>query len=472
MAPKVVICADSCLKRLINAKVWCCPSASATGRIRRKRRRGSKRIQMTSSPSKTNKTSRNIIVRFFSNLGPGLITGAADDDPSGIATYSTAGALLGTGQLWTALITWPLMASVQMMCARIGMVTGRGLAGAFQHKFPRAVIAVFAIALLIANTINIGADLSGMADAAEMLSGIKSHYFVVIFGVAIAVATVQFRYHQIASILKYLALTLFAYVITAFVIGPQWSKVAHDTFIPSLPKGHEGWAMLVAILGTTISPYLFFWQSSQEVEEEKAMGRRMLAWRRGATRREIAVRKMDVGIGTFFSNLVMYFIILSTALTLHAHGTMNIETTKQAAEALLPLAEKFAYLLFTVGIIGVGFLAIPTLSGSAAYAFAETFGWHQGLDAKFRSAHAFYAVVVLSTLIGVALDFAGVNPVKALYWTAIINGLLAPFLLTGVWLVASDRKIMQDQPSSRLGLAAVGITTLLMFAAAIGMFVF
>jgi NRAMP (natural resistance-associated macrophage protein)-like metal ion transporter len=427
---------------------------------------------MTDKRANSKKDSGNPIVRFFANLGPGLITGAADDDPSGIATYSTAGALLGTGQLWTALITWPLMASVQMMCARIGMVTGEGLAGALRKKFPKPLIVIAALALLAANTINIGADLSGMADAAEMLSGINSHYFVILFGLAIAVATVQFRYHQIANVLKWLALTLFAYVITGFVIGPDWSKVAHDTFVPSLPKGHEGWAMLVAILGTTISPYLFFWQSSQEVEEEKAIGRRMLAWRRGATRREIGMRKMDVGTGTFFSNLVMYFIILSTALTLHAHGVTNIETTKQAAEALLPLAGKFAYLLFTVGIIGVGFLAIPTLAGSAAYAFAETFGWRQGLDSKFTAARAFYAVVILSTLMGIGLDFADVNPVKALYWTAIINGLLAPFLLVGVWLVASDRKVMQDQPSSRLGLVFVGLTTLLMFAAAIGMFVF
>jgi NRAMP (natural resistance-associated macrophage protein)-like metal ion transporter len=427
---------------------------------------------MTNAGSNSKKESRSLIVRFFANLGPGLVTGAADDDPSGIATYSSAGALLGTGQLWTALITWPLMASVQMMCARIGMVTGKGLAGALRKKFPKPLIILAASALLIANSINIGADLSGMADAASMLSGMNSHYFVVFFGLAIAVATVQFRYNQIANVLKWLALTLFAYVIAGFVIGPDWSKVAHDTFIPSLPKGHDGWAMLVAILGTTISPYLFFWQSSQEVEEEKAIGRRMLAWRKGATRREIGVRKMDVGIGTFFSNLVMYFIILTTALTLHAHGTTHIETTKQAAEALLPLAGRFAYLLFTVGIIGVGFLAIPTLSGSAAYAFAETFGWRQGLDSRFTAARAFYGVIILSTLIGVALDFASVNPVKALYWTAIINGLIAPFLLVGVWLVASDRKIMQGQPSSRLSLVSVGLTALLMFGAAIGMFVF
>ena len=426
----------------------------------------------TKPPVETPKKKGSLLHQFFSNLGPGLTTGAADDDPSGIATYSTAGALLGTGQLWTALLTWPLMASVQFMCARIGMVTGMGLSGALHKKFPRWLIGIAAVALLSANTINIGADLSGMADAAEMLTGLNSHYYVFLFGIAITVATIWIRYFHLAKILKWLALVLFAYVITAFVVGPDWGKVAHDTFIPSLPQGHEAWAMLVAILGTTISPYLFYWQASMEVEEEKAIGRRMLAWRRGATRREINVRKMDVGTGTFFSNLVMYFIILTTALTLHAHGNTHIDTTKQAAEALLPLAGKFAYLLFTIGIIGVGFLAIPTLSGSAAYAFAETFGWRQGIDSRFTAARAFYGVVILSTLIGIGLDFANVNPIKALYWTAILNGLLAPFLLVGILLVASDRNIMQNQPSSRLGLATVGLTTLLMFAAAIGMFVF
>lgn len=295
------------------------------------------------------KARRNVVFEFFRNLGPGLTTGAADDDPSGIATYSAAGALLGTGQLWTALLTWPFMASVQFMCARIGMVTGEGLSGALHKKFPKWLIAMAAIALLIANTINIGSDLSGMADAAEMLTGLNSHWYVFIFGIFIAVATIWIRYFHFAKVLKWLALVLFAYVITAFVVGPDWSKVAHDTFVPSLPKGHEAWAMLVAILGTTISPYLFYWQASMEVEEEKAIGRRMLAWRRGATKREIRTRRIDVGTGTFFSNLVMYFIILTTALTLHAHGMTHIDTTKQAAEALLPLAGKFAYLLFTIG---------------------------------------------------------------------------------------------------------------------------
>ena len=399
-----------------------------------------------------------------------MITGAADDDPSGVATYSIAGAQLGTAMLWTAFITWPLMGCVQFMCARIGMVTGQGLAGALRKKFPKPLLIIASIALLIANTVNIGSDLSGMADAAQVLTSMNSHIYVVMFGVAIAMATVMFRYYQIANILKWLALTLFAYVITTFLIGPDWRTVAYATFVPSWPSGHDAWATLVAILGTTISPYLFFWQASQEVEEEKAMGRRMLVRRYGATQKEIINRKLDVGVGTFFSNFVMYFIILATALTLHKHGITKIETSKQAAEALLPLAGKFSYLLYTAGIIGVGFLAIPTLAGSAAYAFAETFHWKQGLDQKLKHARAFYAVVILSTLIGIGLNFAGVNPVKALFWTAVINGLLAPFLLVGILLVASDSVIMNKQTSSKLSLIVVGITTLCMFGAAFSMF--
>ena len=415
---------------------------------------------------------KNLLRRFLASLGPGVITGAADDDPSGVATYSIAGAQLGTAMLWTAFVTWPMMGAVQFMCARIGMVTGAGLAGALRKKFPKPLLIAASLALLIANTVNIGADLSGMADAAQMLTSIDSHIYVVVFGLAIAVATVLFRYYQIANILKWLALTLFAYVATAFLIGPDWRSVAYATFIPSWPSGHAAWATLVAILGTTISPYLFFWQASQEVEEEKAMGRRMLRQRQGATDKEIVTRKLDVGTGTFFSNLVMYFIILATALTLNKHGITQIETSKQAAEALLPLAGKFAYLLYTVGLIGVGFLAVPTLAGSAAYAFAETFHWQQGLDQKLRQARAFYAVVILSTLAGIGLDFANVNPVKALFWTAVINGLLAPFLLVGILLVAADSKIMQGQPSSRLSLAVVAVTAVCMFGAAIGLFVF
>jgi NRAMP (natural resistance-associated macrophage protein)-like metal ion transporter len=421
---------------------------------------------------KTANKNENIFRRFLRVLGPGLITGAADDDPSGIATYSIAGAQLGTSLLWTAFITWPLMGCVQFMCARIGMVTGRGLAGALRQKFPPWLIFTGAIALLVANTINVGADLAGMADAAAMWTGVHSHFFVLIFGVAIAWATIRCRYYQIAAILKWLAAVLFAYVITAFIVKPDWRAVAYDTFVPSWPRSHDAWSNLVAILGTTISPYLFFWQASQEVEEDKMIGRTRLEQRRGATAGEIMDRKLDVGTGSFFSNLVMYFIILTTALTLHSHGIKDITTSRQAAEALKPLAGNFAASLYTIGLIGVGFLAIPTLTGSAAYAFAEIFKWRQGLDQPLNAARYFYRIVIGSTFVGILIDFANINPVKALFWTAVINGLLAPFLLVGILIAACDRKLMNGQPSSMLGRGVVAIATLVMFGAAIGMFVF
>ena len=413
----------------------------------------------------------NPVRRFLALLGPGLITGAADDDPSGITTYSIVGAQMGTGMLWTAFITWPFMGAVQFTCARIGMVTGAGLGAALRTKLPRWLVFAGALGLLAANTINVGSDLSGMADAAEMLSGVNSRISVLIFGAGIAYATIRFRYHQIAMIMKWLAVVLFAYVITAFIAGPDWGRVLRDTFVPSWPQNHAAWQNLVAILGTTISPYLFFWQAAEEVEEEKAMGRRLVRQRRGATKQEIVDRKIDVGVGTFFSNFTMYFIILTTALVLHAHGNKDIESSKQAAEALRPLVGTLAYLLYTIGIIGVGFLAIPTLAGSAAYAFAETFSWKEGLDEPFRGAIPFYVVLIFSILLGVAMDFVKINPVKALFWTAVINGVLAPFLLVGILIVASDRKLMQDQPSSRLSLTAVGVITLIMFGAAAAMFV-
>lgn len=405
------------------------------------------------------------------SLGPGIITGAADDDPSGIATYSVAGAQLGTKLLWTALVTWPLMAAVQMMCARIGKVTGQGLAANFKHRFPKWILLVFVFALLAANTINIGADLAGMADAAAMLSGINSRWFVVVFALSISWATVRLQYKQIAKVLKWLVLVLFAYPITAFVVGANWGEVMRDTFVPSMPHSREGWATLVAILGTTISPYLFFWQASEEVEEEKSEGQSTLALRRGATAAELGLRNVDVGVGAFFSNMVMFFIILATAVTLNRHGITQIETSRQAAEALRPFAGRFATTLFTLGIVGVGFLAIPTLAGSAAYAFAETLGWRQGLNMKLRQARWFYALILVSTGVGVALDFIGINPVKALYWTAVINGLVAPFLLVAILVVAADKKLMQGQPSSRLGWIVVAFTTAAMFAAGVAMFV-
>jgi Mn2+/Fe2+ NRAMP family transporter len=410
--------------------------------------------------------------RFFRALGPGVTTGAADDDPSGIATYSVVGAQFGTAFLWASWLTWPLMGSVQMMCARVGMVTGQGLAGAFCEKFPRWIVAFIALALLGANIINIASDLAGMADSAEMLGAGSSHVYVWVFGLGICVATIRLRYHMIANTLKWLALALLAYVITAFLAKPHWASVLHDTLVPVLPHGSAAWAALVAILGTTISPYLFFWQAGQEVEEEKAKGRLMLISRRGATRSELHDRRLDIGAGTFFSNVVMFFIILTTALTLHAHGVTSISSTRQAAEALRPLAGDGAYFLYTIGLVGTGLLAIPTLAGSAAYALAETFDWTYGLDEKLHNAVAFYAVFVLATVAGAAMDLFNINPIKALYWSAVLNGLLAPFLLVALFLVATDKRIMQGQTSSLTSRWVVGLTTVVMFGAAIGMFVF
>lgn len=363
------------------------------------------------------------------------------------------------------------MAAVQTMCARVGMVTGQGLMAGLHRKFPRPVLIVTAAALFLANAANIGSDLAGMADAAEMLTGISSHIWVILFATTIAWATVRLRYGVIADTLKWLALVLFAYVVTAITLHPVWRDVLKATVLPQMPRSASAASTLVAILGTTISPYLFFWQSSSEVEHEKSIGRRRLTDRQGASRQEINIRQFDVGIGTFMSNVAMYFIILTTALTLHAHGLTTPATSREVASALRPLAGQFATLLYTIGLIGTGALAIPTLAGSAGYALAETFDWRQGIDEKLKAAPAFYSAVLAAVGAGVLLDFANVNVVQALYWTAVINGLLAPFLLLGLLSVATDRTLMQGQASSRLGTAVVVIAMIAMFAAAIGMFV-
>jgi len=424
------------------------------------------------SPNQPNGKKPGRLQRLFSVLGPGVITGAADDDPSGIATYSIAGAQLGTSVLWMAFLTWPLMGAVQMMCARIGMVTGEGLAAALHARFPRWLVGLAVLALLVVNIMTVGADLSGMADAMEILTHVNSHYFVVVFGGALVYGTLRFRYQQLANILKWLALGLVAYVVTAFIVGPDWKAVAHDSFIPTCPGERSTWAVLVAVLGTTISPYIFFWQTSQDVEEDNAAGRRMRVRKRSRHPHEIAGRAIDVAVGTFFSNLVMYFIILSTALTLHRQGITNVTTSAQAAAALEPLAGRFATALFALGIVGAGVLAIPTLTGSAAYALAETFHWNQGLGRSFKGAREFYVVMILATVLGIALDFANVDPIGALFLTALINGLLAPFLVLAILLVASDHKIMNNQTSSMLSRIVVGATALAMFGTALGMFIF
>ncbi|HYX20089.1 MAG TPA: divalent metal cation transporter [Thermoanaerobaculia bacterium] len=418
---------------------------------------------------------RGLLARLgavFGVLGPGLITGAADDDPSGIATYSIAGAALGTRLLWCAGLTWPLMAAVQMTCARVGMVTGEGLGTALKKKLSRPMLSSAATALFLANTINIAADLAGMADAASLLVPLPRFLFVVLFAVAITWATVRLRYEQISRVLKWLALALFAYVVVAVRVVSNWGPVLKDAVLPTLPHGSEAWSTLVAILGTTISPYLFFWQASLEVEEEKAAGHTRVEERRGTTWKALVRRWFDVGVGTFFSNFVMFFVIVTTAFTLNRHGITHPRTSLEIARALEPLAGRFAELLYAVGLIGVGLLAIPTLSGSAAYAFAETFGWRQGLDRGFRGARSFYLVVIGSTALAVAADLAKVSAVGAMYWSAVINGLLAPVLLVSIYAVATDRKIMQNEPITTPVRVVLAATCALMLVAAVGMFVF
>jgi Mn2+/Fe2+ NRAMP family transporter len=352
------------------------------------------------------------------------------------------------------------------------MVTGEGLGTALKKKLSRPVLSVAATALFLANTINIAADLAGMADAASLLVGLPRFLFVVLFAAAITWATVRLRYAQISRVLKWLALALFAYVAVALRVVTGWGPVLKDAVLPRLPHGSEAWSTLVAILGTTISPYLFFWQASLEVEEEKAAGHARVEERRGTTRRALTRRWLDVGVGTFFSNFVMFFVIVTTAFTLNRHGITHPKSSLEIARALEPLAGRFAELLYAVGLIGVGLLAIPTLTGSAAYAFAETFGWHQGLDRGFRGARAFYLVVIGSTVLAVAADLAKISAVAAMYWSAVINGLLAPVLLASIYAVATDRKIMRNAPITAVVRVVLAATCALMLVAAVGMFVF
>lgn len=415
---------------------------------------------------------KGLFRRFFAGLGPGLITGAADDDPSSIGTYSVVGAQLGTAVLWTAFLTWPLISAIQITCVRIGLVTGKGLASALGEKFPRPIVMAVSLGLLFANTVTVGADLSAMADAMEMLSGLNSHYCVIFFGVIIALGVILFRYRYIANVLKWFAVSLFAYVLTAFVLHPNWNTILRETFLPTWPAGHDAWAGLVAIFGATISPYVFFWQASQDPEENSHLGPVMPFHERRVRTKRIGPRNLGVAAGTVFSNLAMYFIILTTALTLHRSGITNIDTSSDAAAVLAPLAGPFAAILFTVGIVGVGLVSIPILITAAAYALAETFRWKVGLNETFKAARPFYLVIILSIMTGIALDFVNVSPIKALYWAAIVNGLLAPFLLIGILLVASDRNVMRQQPSSVVSRITIAVTALVMLGAAVGMFAF
>ena len=408
--------------------------------------------------------SHNPLVRYFRILGPGLITGASDDDPSGIATYAVAGAALGLGMLWTAPATLPLMAAVQLICARIGLVTGRGLAGAIRGRYPRPFLYAACLLLLVANVFNIAADLAGMADASQMLTGVPSLLSIPVFGAIILLATVYLSYPRFARYLKWLTAVLLAYVLAAFLARPDWRHVALATVTPRLAWDSTYITTLVGVLGTTISPYLFFWQASHEVEQEKAQGRQTLAQRRGATAHELTDARLDVVTGMFFSNVAMFFIMLATAVTLHPAGQTEIETARQAAEALRPLAGDLAYVLFALGLIGTGLLAIPVLAGSASFAVAEVFGWRAGLDLTPRRGRRFYLVFAGAVTAGMLLDLVGTNPIRMLFVCAVLNGLLAPPLLFLVMLVSRNRAIMGEHANgpwlNGLGWTATAVMSL------------
>ena len=408
---------------------------------------------------------RRPVNRVAKILGPGFITGAADDDPSGIGTYAVAGAALGLATLWTALLTFPLMAAVQNVCARLGLVAGSGLAGILKRHYPRWVLYPAVGLVLVANTVNLGADLGAIADAAHLVAGVPARWLVVPIAIAIVAVQVFASYRVLERTFKVLTLALFAYVADAILVRPPLGETLRATFVPTLSLDREYLTTLVAILGTTISPYLFFWQASQEVEEDKASGRR----RRGATPFEIRIATIDVDIGMFVSNLVMYFIILATAVTLHANGKTDLQTGADAAAALRPLAGDLAGLLFGVGLIGTGLLAIPVLSGSAAYAVSEVFGWRRGLDEDWRRAKAFYAVIAAATLVGTLIDFTDVKPIDALFWSSVLNGVAAPPLLVLIMLAARNPRVMGHQTIGPVLTALGWATTIAMFAALLGL---
>ncbi len=388
--------------------------------------------------------------RFFSNLGPGLITGAADDDPSGIATYSVTGAAFGYSLLWTALFSFPLMAAVQIMCARLGLVTGLGLAGVIRVHYSRWILWSACALLVIANVVNISADLGGMADVTALLTGVRSLYWTPVYALLLVCLLFWTSYRLIARIFKWLTLVLFAYIAAAFLSHPDWRAVLWATLIPRVQWTASYWATLVGILGTTISPYLFFWQAAQEVEEEISLGKSTVEQRKGASHRELRRSRNDVLTGMFFSNLVMYFIILTAAATLHAHGKTTISTARDAAEALRPLAGAGAYWLFSVGLIGAGMLGVPVLVGSCAYAIAEAADWVGSLEVHPPVAHGFYAVIAIAMALGLGLDYAGLNAVKMLFWSAVLNGALAPPLLILVVLLTSRVDVMGEHRNGTL----------------------
>jgi NRAMP (natural resistance-associated macrophage protein)-like metal ion transporter len=400
------------------------------------------------------------IARFWKLLGPGLITGASDDDPSGIATYSQAGAAYGLSTLWTALITFPLMAAIQEMCARIGLVTSQGLTGTLKTYYPKPVLYLMVVFSFPAIVMNIGADIAGMGAVGNLLfPKIQAFFFSIAFTIILLVLIIFLPYQKIAAVLKYLCIVLLVYLVVPFLYKQDWMEVFKGTFIPSLQFDKNFISILVAILGTTISPYLFFWQATMEVEDRKLKKNLVL------NKRIMKEMKADVDFGMLFSNLVMFFIILTTGTVLFNAGIHQIETVEQAAQALRPLAGEFAYLLFAVGVIGTGLLAIPVLSGSLSYIISETFGWPQGLDKKFYEAKAFYLVIAISLLLGLSMNQLGISPVKALIYAAILYGLTAPVLIAIILHIANNKKVMGKYTNGKLS-NFLGFTTLLLMTAA------
>ena len=393
-----------------------------------------------SEPLKKKKTGDK---SFLRKLGPGLITGAADDDPSGIATYSQAGAQFGLNMLWTALVTFPLMVGIQIVSARIGRVTGEGLAANIRRLFPRWVLLIVVSLLVIANTINIAADIAAMGEALQLVVGGGEHGHAVVFGVLSLLLQVFIPYQRYVPVLKWLTLSLLAYVAVAFSVHIDWIPAIRQSLAPNLSFNPDFIAVVVAVFGTTISPYLFFWQASQEVEELRG-GNGTSALTSTPEDAQVHLRriKLDTYVGMGFSNLIAFFIILSAAVTLHVAGITQIQTSAQAAQALRPIAGDFCFLLFSLGIIGTGMLAVPVLAGATAYAVADSFGWRQGLDRKLFEATEFYAIIAFATLGGLLLDFTPIDPIKALFWSAVINGVIAVPIMIVMMLMATRVEVM------------------------------
>lgn len=407
------------------------------------------------------------IAKFFKLLGPGFITGASDDDPSGIATYSQTGALFGFSQAWTAIFSFPLMTAVQEMCGRIGLVTGKGLAGVIKDYYPKQVLYFVVFLLLIANTINIGADLGAMAASAQLLFDLPFIFWLFVATALTLILEIFVSYRNYVKYLKYLAFVLISYIISAFIVKIDWFYVLKSTISPHIEFNKTYLLNIIAILGTTISPYLFFWQANEEVEEEISHGklRQMGAGQPKITPKDISRLRIDTFIGMFFSNIVMWFIILTTGATLSLNQTGSIKTASDAALALRPLAGDYAFLLFAIGIIGTGLLALPILAGSASYAVSEALGWKSGLNKKFQSAYGFYGVIIIATFVGLFINFIGIDPIVALYYTAVINGIIAPPLLLMILLIANNKKIMGERINS-LPLNILGITTVIIMSLA------